>query len=181
MYQYQTREPFYLKCSIFLTRMPHRIKGQSPSRYRPSVGRRNLKLESIRQSPPSSTGWNYNRNNLVTLLRGFRSAPAGSGTLGPNVPPWGAPRNRIPLQTLIYNARKKYASAKTQAAKNAVLNAFARNHAQALNTLRQKHVRNLEELNALLGLPPNSRLSQSLNAQVTRLLTNLRRPVRPRR
>ena len=98
--------------------MPHRIKGQSPSRYRPSVGRRNLKLESIRQSP--GTGWNYNRNNLVTLLRGFRSAPAGSGTLGPNVPPWGAPRNRIPLQTLIYNARKKYASAKTQAAKNAV-------------------------------------------------------------
>jgi hypothetical protein len=158
--------------------MPHLIKRQKPARYRPSVGR-NLKLESIRQSP--STGWNYNRNNLMTLLRGVRGAPAGSSALGPNVPPWGAPRNRIPLQTLIQNARKRYASAKTQTAKNAVLNAFARNHAQALNTLRQKHVRNLEELNALILQAPNSRLSRSLNAQVTKLLTNLRRPVRPRR
>jgi hypothetical protein len=159
--------------------MPHLIKGQKPERYRPSVGR-NVKLESIRQSVPSSNmmGWHYNRNNLLTLLEGRR--PVGSSTLGPNVPPWGAPRNRTPLQTLIYNARKKYASAKTQAAKNAVLNAFARNHSAALNTLRQKHIRNLEELNALLRQTPNNRLSRSLNIHVTKLLTNLRRPVRPR-
>lgn len=158
--------------------MPHLIKRQKPERYRPSVGR-NVKLESIRQSVPRNTmGWNYNRNNLLTLLEGRR--PAGSSTLGPNIPPWGAPRNRMPLQTLIYNARKKYANAKTQAAKNAVLNVFARNHSAALNTLRQKHIRNLEELNALLRQTPNNRLSRSLNIHVTKLLTNLRRPVRPR-
>ena len=152
--------------------MPHLIKRQKPSRYRPSVGR-SLKLESIRQSP-SSTGWNYNRENLRSLLAVRR--PIGSGSLGPNVPPWGAPRNRVPLQTLIYNARKKYGNAKTQAAKNAVLSTFARNHAAALNTLRRKHIQQLEELNALLRQTPNSRLTN----QVTKLLTNLRRPVRPR-
>jgi hypothetical protein len=158
--------------------MPHLIKRQKLERYRPSVGR-NVKLESIRQSPSSNMmGWNYNRNNLRTILVGQR--PSGSSALGPKVPPRGAPRNRIPLQTLIYNARKKYASAKTQAAKNAVLNAFARNHAAALNTLRQKHIQQLEELNALLRQAPNNRLTRSLNTHVTKLLTNLRRPVRPR-
>jgi len=151
--------------------MPHLIKRQKPARYRPSVGR-SLKLESIRQSP--STGWNYNRENLRSLLGGRR--PLGSSSLGPNVPPWGAPRNRIPLQTLIYNARKRYTNAKTQAAKNAILNTFARNHAAALNVLRRKHIQQLEELNALLRQTPNKRLTN----QVMKLLTNLRRPVRPR-
>jgi hypothetical protein len=155
--------------------MPHLIKRQKPARYRPSVGR-SLKLESIRQSP--STGWNYNRENLRTLLGGRR--PLGSSALGPNVPPWGAPRNRVPLQSLIYNARKRYMNAKTPMAKNAILNTFARNHAAALNTLRRKHIQQLEELNALLRQAPNNRLTRSLNTQVTKLLTNLRRPVRPR-
>jgi len=155
--------------------MPHLIKRQKPARYRPSVGR-SIKLESIRQSP--STGWNYNRENLRSLLGGRR--PLGSSALGPNVPPWGAPRNRVPLQTLIQNARKRYTNAKTQAGKNAVLNAFARNHAAALNALRRKHIQQLEELNALLRQAPNNRLSRSLNTHVTKLLTNLRRPVRPR-
>jgi len=87
-------------------------------------------------------------------------------------------RNRANLQRIINSARAKYQNAKTNANRIAIYRQFTKNHAAALNSLKLKHIKMLEELNAVIQntrMTPGNRLTKSLQGAVNALKASMRK------
>ena len=165
--------------------MPHQDKGQPAHSYRPSATRRPSKLSPIREerllprvnSTPSrrkmtanNLGLNYGPSNILSLLTRKSNYKVTN-----NVPSLGVARNRQAVQEVINKARAKYQNAKTNAARIKVYSQFTKNHAAAMNALKRKHLKNLEELNSMLAGSPSKQLTKSLQGAVNALKANLRK------
>lgn len=165
--------------------MPHQYKGQPAHSYRPSATRRPSKLSPIIESPkPRSAprarnlGWNYGPSNLLALLTYNPNATHTLARVGGNVPSLGIARDRANLQRIISKARAKYQNAKTNENRAAIYRNFAKNHTTALNSLKLKHIKMLEELNALMQntrMPPGNRLTKSLQGAVNALKASMKK------
>jgi len=161
--------------------MGHDILGQAPYAYRPSAGRRRPTLPPIpertlprvnmkRKMTSNNLGLNYGPSNLLSLLR----QKSSNYKVTSNVPSLGVARNRQAVQTVINKARAKYHAARTNAERIKVYSQFKKNHTMAMNALKRKHLKNLEELNSMVGTT-NKQLSKSLQGAVNALKANLRK------
>ena len=163
--------------------MGHTLKGQKAQRYLPSVTRRRSGLSPINErllprvnvtTPRRRTnnlGLNYSPSNLLSILRQKENRYKVMG----NVPALGVARNRQAVQAVINKARAKYQNAKTNAERVKVYSQFKKNHAVAMNALKRKHLKNLEELNNMVAGSPNKRLAKSLQGAVNALKASLRK------
>jgi hypothetical protein len=173
--------------------MPYKFHGQPVHSYKPSASRRPSKLETIFESPPKTRskprspariprvqnlGWNYGPSNLLALLTYNPHAPRTLARVGGNVPALAVARDRANLQRIINNARAKYQNAKTNANRIAIYKQFAKNHKAALNSLKLKHIKMLEELNAVIQnsqMTPGNKLTKSLQGAVNALKASLKK------
>lgn len=122
-----------------------------PRGYRPRAKRAPSKLSPIGENgSPRTLGMNYSHNNILGLLE-HRPGKLFNIRTSSNVPNLGVPANRAPLQRIINDARRKYAAAKTNAARVSIYLKFYKNHTSAMNALKRKHLANTRELNALLS------------------------------
>lgn len=165
--------------------MGHDILGQAPYAYRPSAGRRRPTLAPIperilprvsmntlvkRKMTTNNLGLNYGPSSLLSLLR----QKSSNYKVTSNVPSLGVARNRQVVQKVINKARAKYHNARTNAERIKVYSQFKKNHTLAMNALKRKHLKNLEELNNMVG-STNKQLSKSLQGAVNALKANLRK------
>jgi hypothetical protein len=174
--------------------MGHTIKGQSPHKYRPSVGRRTSSLGAISELPSPSTrtapkrrfnvpkrenlGFNYEPANLIALLKyNVKAHPAMPRTSG-NAPNLGTMQNRKEIQNLVASARAKYQNAKKNEVRRMMIaRQFIKNHAIALKRLKNAHIQMMRNLNAEMkgANSPNTRLARLLSANVAKLKATLRK------
>jgi hypothetical protein len=117
---------------------------------------------------------NYSDRNLLSILRNKNKNYKVAG----NVPNLALARNRQVVQNIINSARANYRGTNEKPTPPAnrvkVAAQFKKNFLPAMNNLMRKHLKGLEELNKMLAMFPNKKLTRSLQGAVNALKANLR-------